>query len=480
MKYKIMKKLNIYILLALFITMICSCEKQLSEPPKNEKVDKTIVLDEATAQIALNGAYYRFANISGDVTRWGDHQVLPGYLSGYLGYGFGAADMEQNINSGGLDGYWSECYSGLTAVNGVINGINNAPDNKFSGTKKNQLLGEALFLRAYHHFRLLVYFGLWYDTSSEYGVLLRTEHSTLGNISKKRSTVAESYASILEDLDFAIANAPAENPSWYGTRWAAMALKMRVLISRGSSSNYTEVISLADNIIQNGPYSLEDDVQEIFYSKGLNSNEVILGIMPQANQAAYYYSISNQYANGASSFYVAKKFLKDLLVNDPRESWLIGPDNPYAMYGSPDTYYFQKYIPALATPTQLSEVAYAFRLTEVYLLKSEAIIRSGGALDDARNIIKLIQSKGGVTDFSVIDNTLTADDLLVQNFYETVRSLVGEDGQDWMALMRLPLSVVSSIKPSITSNMQYYFPIPQSELLNNPLFGEQNPGYQSL
>jgi len=476
-----MKKLITYILTGILLLFTYACEKQLNELPKNEKVDGNTILDESTAQIALNGAYYRLANISSsdNVTQWGYHEVYPGYLSGYLGYGFGANNMEMNNNSGGLTEFWTECYTGLNAANGVISGVEALPDNKFTSSRKQEILGEARFIRAYHHYRLLMYFSLWYDTNSEFGVLLKDKISTLSNIVKARSSVADSYQFILDDLDYAIANAPETNESYYATKWTAMALKMRVLMNRGTSSDYLESITLADNIIQNGPYVLEENAQDIFYTKGLSSSEVMLGIKPQTNQELYYYNISRQYATGASSFYVAKKALKELLANDPRESWLVGPDNPYAAWGSPDTYYFMKYLPAGSLPTQLSEVAYAFRLTEVYLLKSEAIIRSGGNLEDAKTILRTIQGHAGITDFTAIDNANTSSALLLQNFYETARSLVGEDGQDWMALMRLPMDLVAQVRPSITGKTQFYFPIPQGELQNNPLFGGQNPGYQN-
>jgi hypothetical protein len=86
-------------------------------------------------------------------------------------------------------------------------------------------------------------------------------------------------------------------------------------------------------------------------------------------------------------------------------------------------------------------------------------------------------AKAGVTDFSAVDNAATPDALLLQNYYETVRNLTGEDGIEWLALLRLPFATVKQLKPTITSQIQYIFPIPSGEFLQNPLIGEQNPGY---
>jgi hypothetical protein len=129
------------------------------------------------------------------------------------------------------------------------------------------------------------------------------------------------------------------------------------------------------------------------------------------------------------------------------------------------------------TPTPVSETYYAMRLSEVYLLKAEAIVRSGGSLTDAKTAVKEVMSHAGVTDFSAVDNASTPEDLLLQIYYETVKSLVAEDGQEWMALLRLDFETVKQIKPTITTQAQYIIPIPHSEFVYNPAIGDQNPGY---
>ena len=139
---------------------------------------------------------------------------------------------------------------------------------------------------------------------------------------------------------------------------------------------------------------------------------------------------------------------------------VVGTDNTFAKYDG----------------TQY-EAKYAFRLTEIYLLKAEAIIRSGGLLSDARTILKNIEGHAGVTDFSSIDNATTPDQLLIEVYKEISRNLVAEDGADWFALLRLPFNTVKQIKPTIQEKFQYILPIPKNEHDKNPTIGEQNPGY---
>lgn len=475
-----MKRLFIYFSLFIMVAGNASCDKQLSALPKNAKVDANTIIDQPTAQVALNGAYYRFAQVStNNVTDWTTHQVFGGMIGGQLDYAFGSMPeaSNNNVNSGYAPQVWDQNYLLLNAANGLIEGVNKVADAAFTGTRKQGILSEGRFLRAYAHFKLLSTYAEWFDVNSKYGVLLREEPSTLTNIPKARSTVAESYKSILDDLDYAIANGSTTNPNYYVSKWAAMALKMRVLIGRGQQGDYAEVINLGNTILGSGPYVLESNLKDLFHSKGLSSKEVILGVKPQVNQEQFYYILSRSYYPFASSGFVATKAFRDLLQNDPRGTWVIGPANNGASYSTPNTFYFSKYIPYGAATSQVTETSYALRLSEVYLLMAEATIRSGGDLATARTHIKTVMGKGGVTDFSAIDNAAGPDALLVQTYYETVRNLTGEDGIEWLALLRLPFNTVKQLRPTITNKVQYIFPIPAGEFKQNVIFGDQNPGY---
>jgi hypothetical protein len=476
-----MKVLYKYLAYGALLFTVSACKKELGALPKNAKVESNTILDEGTAQISLNGVYYNFANATQIKVGWQQHQILPASLAGYLGYGFGANNEEQNRNLQIGSPFLEESYKALNAANGLIKGVTLLADNKFAGSRKKEMLAEAKFIRAYAHFKLLIYFAEWYKPESTQGVLLRDELSTLSNIDKPRSTVKASYDFILADLDEAIANAPATNPNYYVTKWAAMVLKMRVLISRGAAADYTEVITLANNVISNSPYVLEAKAEDIFHKNGLASKEVILGLKPQALQAADPYSKSRQYWPGASSLFVAKSNLKDLYNGDPRQAWVIGTANPST--SSPNTFFFTKFYQQNTQPSVLSETDYAIRLTEVYLLKAEAIVRSGGSLADARTLVHQIQEKAGITavlnpvPYLAVEAANTPALLLVEIYKETSKSLVAEDGIEWMALLRLPFATVQQLKPTITTQTLYIFPVPATEFKYNPSFGDQNTGY---
>jgi hypothetical protein len=487
-----MKKIYFFTLIGCMLCTLISCEKELSTPPPNAKVNETAVVDLKSAQITLNGVYYRHANASATTYNWQNQNVHPGMLTGMLGYGIGAYDDEinANVNSRFMQvlNPWAQWYATVNAANGMLDGLASLADGIISPTRKLEMEAEAKFLRAYSNFKLLMFFAEWNDQNSAKGILLHNQLSSITTIIKARSSVSESYKAILDDLDFAVANGPTNNPNYYMNKYAAMVLEARVLLTRGQNADIVKALSLTDQIIGSNKYSLEPNLKDIFHTKGLASNEVIMGIKPQALQE------NIRTNSGAYSIptvvgvvYVAKRDFINLLAGDPRASWMHGPLTPDEYQTeSPDTYFYTKFLPFDATAnaptpfTQVSETSYVSRLSEVYLLKAEAIIRSGGSLSDARLAIKTVMARAGIPSGSIlyapIDNANTPIDLWKQVYFETLRNLTGEDAIDWFALLRFPFETIQQLRPTIITKSQLWFGVPVSEFQSNPLFGPQNAG----
>lgn len=461
-----MKKVTIYILLIAFTGIQYACNKQLNALPDQSKVEGNIIIDQKSAEVALNGVYYRFAEGGDDRGTPSTqvaftHEIIPTWSAGLLDYPYGGGALTENaVKASSYEAtyIWVPCYLLVNAANGVIKGTVALPDAKITAQRRKEIIAEARFLRAYGHSRILNFYGQYYDMNSPYGALLRTEEVTSDNISKARSSVKDSYESIFADLDDAIANAPATRPVYYASSWAAKALKARLLLNRGLATDYTEILSLTNDILQNGPYELEAVTKNIFTTKGLDSKEVILGVTPMARQVN---KSDNYFYYGPA--YIPTPALITLLSGDPRENWVLGDvdgELGITKYKGPRL-----------------EENYLFRLTEIYLIRAEAIVRSGGPLADAKTLVKIVQQHSEVTNFSAVDNANTPAALLLEIYKEFARNMLCEDGQDWFALLRQPLTTVTALRPSITSKNQYILPIPQNEFLKNAAIGEQNPGY---
>jgi hypothetical protein len=470
-----MKKIFIYTFLMAALIMPYGCKKQLDKLPENAKVEGNAITDQPSANVALNGVYFRFANASNTNTDWSANELMGARFSGFIADATGSLNDDNDVFGSTIyTSQWGRFYSLVNAANGVITAVEGLNDNQFVAGKKQQILAEAKFMRAYGHFKLLSYFGQWFDINSIYGVILEDQFITLTNKDKPRSTVKDSYNFILTDIDYAIANAPASSSNVYVNKWTATALKMRVLLNRGQGDDYAQTAVLAGNLIAGSPYTLEPSLKDLFYIKGMASKEVMLAVKPQANQELVYDNMSGNFI-GRSHIYAASPKLAALYNNDPRKSWIIGD-----IYNKGSYNYFIKFVQPSRTSTVISETGYAFRLTEVYLMLVESTIRSGGDLNTAKARLKEVMGKSGITDFSAVDAANTADALLMQTYLEYAKNMVGEDGIEWMALLRLPLATVTQLRPTIKTQIQYILPVPISELQNNKSFGPQNPGYTGL
>ncbi len=447
-----MKHYHIKSLLFILLTgTLWGCKKELNVYPTSSEVDGNVIVDAKSAATALNGVYYQFADAGPDYNnvpsiKWSDlNEALPSELSGLLTNSSGSALNTHSYNAAGYEAplIWDYAYTVVNAANGFLKNIE--PVTFITATTKQEMEAEARFLRAYANSELLLYYGQYYNTNSTYGIILRNEFVTPDNIALPRAGVQESYDSIVADLDNAIAYLPATNTQIaYANSWAAKLLKARVLINRGATGDYAEVISLANDVISNGPFALEPNLKDLFWTKGLSSTEVILGVQPYATQV-YKYNNFQFYAQ-----YVASDSMMSLFNGDPRQNWVY--ETVASPYGPEPE--LTKYYPGSVTtiaPVAVAENSYALRLTEAYLLEAEALTLSGGSLAQAKTLLETVLSRAGITDFTAVDAQTTPAGLQLLIVQEEMRNFVGEAGQDWYAVRRLPFTTVQSMIPTLGS-----------------------------
>lgn len=475
---------KLHIIAAALVLLFSACSKQLNVYPTTSEVDGNVIKDLQSAKTTLNGVYYQFANAGFDNNQnpsivWSAiHEVIGSELSGMFTYPYGGSDITEHLyqsSSSSISGIWSYGMGIVNAANGFLKNLD--PVTTIGAADKIALQAEAKFLRAFANATLLFYYGQYGDPSSAYGIVLRKEFITTKNINHARSTVKETYDFILADLDDAIQSLPDQNSAnIYANVWAAKLLKARVLMVRNQAADRTAVIELCQDIIQNSPYQLAASYKDLFWNKGLQSTEVILGVQPY-DQDIYKYSLYMDYNS-----VVGTDLMIDLFKNDPRGYWIMQAVDNTSMGGQMQV--ITKYYdgnPEHPTPTANSSVSYAFRLTEAYLLEAEAITQSGGDLSEAKALLTSVLAKAGVTDFSEVNSTSSAAALQLLIIKEEMKNFVGESGQDWLAVRRLPFATLQKLLPSIGTKDLLVLPIPQEEMKRNSgLKGMQNPGYGQL
>lgn len=112
-----------------------------------------------------------------------------------------------NNENSSIKEYWMNNYNGINYANNVLYGIDKVQTSgeKMSADDENHLTGEALFLRAYYHFKLIM---------SWEKIIIRNEYLTgESQTHKALSTRTEAWDFICTELDKAGSMLPQDRPS---------------------------------------------------------------------------------------------------------------------------------------------------------------------------------------------------------------------------------------------------------------------------
>lgn len=221
-----MNKVNYYILLffiAALPAMQTACKKVLDKRDLGAIPEDEVWTDINLATAFLNRLYADAMPV------WARNSSSPGAInasnaSSESDESGGADDMmygQMTINSVDI---WH--YETLRSINLLLKRVPAAP---FTQADKNNLIGQALFLRAWLYWQMVSVYG---------GVPLILEPQELGgNLNVPRSKTSECIARITKDLDDAtslLPNAWSNEEVGRITKGAAMALKGRVLLHYAS------------------------------------------------------------------------------------------------------------------------------------------------------------------------------------------------------------------------------------------------------
>ena len=174
-----------------------------------------------------------------------------------------------NQNSGNAEplNAWSSGYLAINRINVFLKGLDDNP-NVISTTLANQYRGEARFLRALSYYYLVNLYARPFplNNGASPGLPLRLQ-AEVGpeNSDLARSTVAQVYSQILEDLNFAEQNVLASHPSpllnvTRAHRNAVIAIKIRVLMSM---ARYADAVTECRKLVPgtSAPFATTSGVQ---------------------------------------------------------------------------------------------------------------------------------------------------------------------------------------------------------------------------
>ena len=168
--------------------------------------------------------------------------------------------LDWQTGNGWFLGRWSALYGAVNACNAVLSLINQIEDGDFT-----QQAGEAYFLRGYYNFELQKFYGNPSFISVE----------NLDNIEFNQPNPGPIWAEIEADFTEAINSLGDEVVNGRANAWVAKAFLGKAYLYQGK---YEQALPLFNDVINNGPYSLNAEFVDNFNAAGENGPESMFAI----------------------------------------------------------------------------------------------------------------------------------------------------------------------------------------------------------
>ena len=463
---------------------LSSCRKFLDiPPPVTQLVTASVFNDGPTATAAQLTIYTQMwgnaesFNMAVDLGLYSDelqnYSATPNNLALYTNSLLAVNNSTWNTYVGG-NNYYLYIYE----ANAIISGLQST--SGVSAVVKQQLIGEAYFIRAFWHFYLTEIYG-------DVPLALTTDYTVTSTL--PRTPRLQVLQQVVNDLKVAdsLLNAGYIDASdttitterTRPNKAAAMALLARAYLYIGDyskdASYFVNAATAASSVIVNPQYSLTN-LNNVFLA---NSSEAIWQLQtpqPPPNADTYdgeYFILLGAPQNRGSnnSTTISDQLLSTFETGDLRKiNWID------SITEGPSAYYFPyKYKNYLYIGTEYNTV---LRLSEQYLIRAEAEANVGDSTD-AISDLNVIRARAGLSSYA----DTTQGSLLSAILHERQVELFTEWGHRWFDLCRSgnAISVMSTVCPQKggtwnPNGYQVLFPIPKTELINDVNL-TQNPGY---
>jgi hypothetical protein len=527
-----MKFKNIILLglISILITSTNSCTKEyLDFLPEDQITSATFPTNENDIKLVLNGVYallrentiynqglFGFGILDGatpNAFNWGNTPITK------------AGNGQMTSGDGAIVTFrWQRCYGIISRANYLIKILD---ESDLSAETKAPYEGEAHFLRGLAYSLLVDSYG---------GVpLILSDITTEEAKTMSRATDEQTWDQVISDYDIAINKLKVDAPSvGRATKGAALGMKMRAYLYQGK---FSEVLSVIAEIEALNKYSLFPSYEGLFQIANENNQEVIFDIQFMRGENSQGTFIDQYCGTGTGSWtrgtrYVptddlvnayekidgteGKYFDSEINLDNPYEGWdprlkftVVVPGSYILGYRFPNYLYpggafnhpgnrlrhlsTRKYridVEADLPPSGQSDFNHiVLRYADVILSKAEAIIETGGNIDDAVALINRIRTERDDVKMTPLPAGLSQSEAREKLRHER-RIEFALEGLYWMDIRRWDIgqdiypvevrdnngSIIETKFPN--GYLEYYnlLPIPDSERsLNENL--TQNPGW---
>jgi hypothetical protein len=479
-----MKFLNKLVIGLLIVLPIQSCDDILDKEPLSRLTDNDIgeegITTAAQAEAFLSGAYADF---------YGEYFMLDYFVIGdaQSDNAYAGADNPANFQ---IDEYtieavnsniardWRYLYSTIAKCNTILDNVGDITDPALTETRKQEILGEASFIRAFMYFELVRQFG---EVPLLVNEIAEIDLNKLDEIYLSRSPVSEVYAQIITDLEEALATVRVTAPDkGYATRGAVNALLAKVYATI-EPHDWDKVKQYCDAVISEG-YALLPEYDQLWDLSQENSSESIFEINcygwdTGGNWGVYMFdgtdwkkfnTPTNDLVNAYDDEGDMIRKNSNIRFEDVTGKW---PDRYWPLTTYP---LINKYRDFNGTQNFI-----LFRLAEILLLKAEAL-NELGEVDGAAELVDQIRARVD------LDPTPASTQAEMRLAIEKERRLeLAFEGHRWHDLKRTgrAIEVMNALKDGNGNSLGYaldedrlLWPIPQAERDKNDKL-TQNEAY---
>ncbi|WP_437917964.1 RagB/SusD family nutrient uptake outer membrane protein [Sphingobacterium sp. LRF_L2] len=456
-----MKKKNIIYLAVYFLTFaFTGCTSFLDVEPQDSVSDQVTIVDETSAETAVRGIY---SALRSDDYYGYSFQLLGFFSADNIVYR-GSQTVHQTLTShtvksdlAVLATAWNQIYNTINRANHVIEKVPQLSlTATFTETSRNQLTGEAYFVRA------LAYFDLARTWGGVQLVLAPTSSaSSLPQV--KRSTVEETYAQVLQDLLKAEELLPETTNRIRATKKTAWALLARYYLYQKDWDNAIKYASYLIEDVSN--YALVSPYKSFYANNTSNTKESVFELYYDVNNTN---SQAGQWlasANGGTAWIRPSTDIFTLLTNTA-----VGGDRSALVYQTSTATEPTVLIGNLYYRTDRTDPAFLIRTAELYLIRAEALAERNATGDLAASLVDLnsIRTRANV---AVITASLSQEELITAIELEN-RVEFALENHRWYDLIRTGRA--QEVLNISTAN-RLVLPIPYSQIAIDANL-EQNPG----
>lgn len=434
------------------IITLASCDV-LDPDPQTSLDANAALVDAASAEGILLGAYSSMQNDY----YYGSEFVLNNDLladnSSFQGFYDSQMEFDQKavpITNLWVEQGWVAMYRVINATNLLISEVDAIEDPALD---RDLIFGESHAVRALVYFDLLRSFGEFYDMQSVYGLPLLLEPIPDNDFNQipdlARSSVSETYAQILGDLDVAVSLLEGYSDQERMNFWAALALRARVKLYSG---DYQGALADAGQVITEGPFALMANVEDIYNTTDVSDESIFDLEFNDQDQSSY-----NTYTIRRNEYNADPALLASFEAGDDRAALFVNIDGT-----DKTTKYFDN------TNANNAKV---LRLAEMYLIRSEAAVMSSNDPNAGTADLNVLRSRAGLAALG----TFASMDEYVDAMQQERRAELNFEGHRFFDLVRYDLA---ADQIGLTDDFRKVLPIPRNELQTHPAL-VQNPGYEN-